>query len=526
MEAKPEALCRVCGDKASGKHYGVPSCDGCRGFFKRSIRRNLDYICKENGRCVVDVSRRNQCQACRFSKCLRVNMKKDAVQHERAPRPMVDQHQLAFQKLRYNLTRQAPFLPTPNRMVLPNIPPYPYTTLTDRMHNSVLESAPFANIARVTESMSMDVSNLGILNNSNALGSFNPFKIPLFSTPVHYPMPHPGYLPTNMFYPSIINSENTLCSDSEKTIPNSLNCSLYQSLYHSDLSVKPDSQIPEKVKEDEVSSSEEANKINYRKEETNYTTHQHSPCNIELPTHQSAKHYEKYQHAVKMVKNGSIIVEQIKDTRGDQIDAIPNREENIDYKIKHHSVIPDIELYDPSAKLLIAMIKWLHTIMTFEQLSYGEQTCLLHSNWKELFILHSAQCSFYFDEDHVSSVITSKRPNIKEELRKMSTLFKKIALCRLDKTEFECLKTSLLFRTDALDCSRHAQIEIYQEKTLSQLQRHCAEKEAGRFGKLLLLLPSVCFVASRGLLELLLFSTPPPDDINSILTRILIYTAM
>ncbi|XP_066982109.1 photoreceptor-specific nuclear receptor-like [Macrobrachium rosenbergii] len=90
MMERGEASCRVCGDKASGKHYGVPSCDGCRGFFKRSIRRyrnkTLDYVCKEAGSCVVDVTRRNQCQACRFKKCLDVNMKKDAVQHERAPR--------------------------------------------------------------------------------------------------------------------------------------------------------------------------------------------------------------------------------------------------------------------------------------------------------------------------------------------------------------------------------------------------------------------------------------------------------
>ena len=74
---KPDSLCLVCGDRASGKHYGVLSCDGCRGFFKRSIRRNIKYVCKEKGKCVVDVVRRNQCQACRFKKCLLVKMNKD-----------------------------------------------------------------------------------------------------------------------------------------------------------------------------------------------------------------------------------------------------------------------------------------------------------------------------------------------------------------------------------------------------------------------------------------------------------------
>ncbi|XP_029470449.1 hepatocyte nuclear factor 4-alpha isoform X2 [Rhinatrema bivittatum] len=77
------SLCAICGDRATGKHYGASSCDGCKGFFRRSVRKNHMYSCRFSRQCIVDKDKRNQCRYCRLKKCFRAGMKKEAVQNER-----------------------------------------------------------------------------------------------------------------------------------------------------------------------------------------------------------------------------------------------------------------------------------------------------------------------------------------------------------------------------------------------------------------------------------------------------------
>ncbi|XP_055909571.1 ecdysone-induced protein 78C isoform X1 [Eupeodes corollae] len=78
--------CKVCGDKASGYHYGVTSCEGCKGFFRRSIQKQIEYRCLRDGKCLVIRLNRNRCQYCRFKKCLSAGMSRDSVRYGRVPK--------------------------------------------------------------------------------------------------------------------------------------------------------------------------------------------------------------------------------------------------------------------------------------------------------------------------------------------------------------------------------------------------------------------------------------------------------
>ena len=69
--------CKVCGDKSSGVHYGVITCEGCKGFFRRSQSSVVNYHCARQKACLVDRVNRNRCQACRLQKCLALGMSRD-----------------------------------------------------------------------------------------------------------------------------------------------------------------------------------------------------------------------------------------------------------------------------------------------------------------------------------------------------------------------------------------------------------------------------------------------------------------
>uniref|UniRef100_A0A8C9D7Z0 Steroidogenic factor 1 n=2 Tax=Felidae TaxID=9681 RepID=A0A8C9D7Z0_PANLE len=78
-----DELCPVCGDKVSGYHYGLLTCESCKGFFKRTVQNNKHYTCTESQSCKIDKTQRKRCPFCRFQKCLTVGMRLEAVRADR-----------------------------------------------------------------------------------------------------------------------------------------------------------------------------------------------------------------------------------------------------------------------------------------------------------------------------------------------------------------------------------------------------------------------------------------------------------
>ncbi|XP_026330045.1 ecdysone receptor isoform X2 [Hyposmocoma kahamanoa] len=109
-----EELCLVCGDRASGYHYNALTCEGCKGFFRRSVTKNAVYICKFGHACEMDMYMRRKCQECRLKKCLAVGMRPECV---------VPETQCAIKRKEKKAQREKDKLPVSTTTVDDHMPP-------------------------------------------------------------------------------------------------------------------------------------------------------------------------------------------------------------------------------------------------------------------------------------------------------------------------------------------------------------------------------------------------------------------
>ncbi|KFQ97994.1 Estrogen receptor, partial [Nipponia nippon] len=149
MESTKETrYCAVCNDYASGYHYGVWSCEGCKAFFKRSIQGHNDYMCPATNQCTIDKNRRKSCQACRLRKCYEVGMMKGGIRKDRRGGRMVKQKRQREEQDSRNgeassTELRAPTLWTSPLVIKHNKKNSPALSLTaEQMVSALLEAEP------------------------------------------------------------------------------------------------------------------------------------------------------------------------------------------------------------------------------------------------------------------------------------------------------------------------------------------------------------------------------------------------
>ena len=154
-----------------------------------------------------------------------------------------------------------------------------------------------------------------------------------------------------------------------------------------------------------------------------------------------------------------------------------------------------------AARLLFMNVKWAQHVPAFTSLPYRDQMLLLEESWRELFVLSAAQFALPVDlasvEDNEALLV---------ELKNLQDAIAKFQAMNVDTTEFACLRAIILLKThineEGKELRDQAAINALQDQaqlTLSKYISTAYPTQPSRFGKLLLLLPSLKSVSGKAI---------------------------
>ncbi|XP_068192776.1 nuclear receptor subfamily 5, group A, member 5 [Antennarius striatus] len=488
-----EESCPVCGDKVSGYHYGLLTCESCKGFFKRSVQNNKNYTCAEQQSCPMNLLQRKRCPFCRFQKCLAVGMKREAV---RADRMRGGRNK--FGPL-YRRDRQLKQQQVYHQL---NTAPYRIKMETAQLHRPTVPNEHHLENSCTSAPMSPGTFHQSHMHPSGIgqLGAAVPMDCTMNRERVVTPssLPYPGLYHN---FPAFFQEKGEIpfCFS-----PAATNYTVYPTLEESF---------------------------------TPKSTPVPSPC----PTPSSSAPLfhvpTEDQHASSSTTPNflSQLLEGEQDESQLCAKVVASLQREQANRGKHDRLNTFSIMCKMADQTLFGLVQWARNSALFKELKVEDQMVLLQSCWSELLVLdHLCRQVTYGKEGciylvtgqqiEVSTIISQAGATLSGLVSRTQDLVSKLRALQLDRHEFVSLKYLVLFNPDVKLVQSRRQVEHTQEGVNRALMEHTQKNHPGhsdKFGQLLLRLPEVRSISLQ--VEEYLYQRHLLGDLpcNSLLTEML-----